>query len=166
MLHFVTYLFLFRQISIPVSSHIYSCFHTQVYCVFTHIETYLSGWMFGDPHIRTTDGKSYTYNGLGEFWLQRPTKTPEDDFFRLQGRTDIAWDSQGQPQQATVFVAFAAKDKGTGRIHVGLNEDRNGSLCHFPFSVHSSVNFIFRYIYYIVKDILPFASFISSSIST
>ena len=25
--------------------------------------------MRGDPHITTIDGKSYTFNGLGEYWL-------------------------------------------------------------------------------------------------
>jgi hypothetical protein len=26
-------------------------------------------WGFGDPHLTTLDGFSYTFNGLGEFWL-------------------------------------------------------------------------------------------------
>ena len=26
-------------------------------------------FMRGDPHITTIDGKSYTFNGLGEYWL-------------------------------------------------------------------------------------------------
>ena len=29
----------------------------------------LSAFMRGDPHITTIDGKSYTFNGLGEYWL-------------------------------------------------------------------------------------------------
>ena len=29
--------------------------------------------MRGDPHITTIDGKSYTFNGLGEYWLIHTT---------------------------------------------------------------------------------------------
>ena len=25
--------------------------------------------MRGDPHINTIDGKTYTFNGLGEYWI-------------------------------------------------------------------------------------------------
>ncbi len=30
------------------------------------------GFGQGDPHITTTDGFSYTFNGLGEYWMVRP----------------------------------------------------------------------------------------------
>ena len=29
----------------------------------------VSAFMRGDPHITTIDGKTYTFNGLGEYWL-------------------------------------------------------------------------------------------------
>jgi hypothetical protein len=25
----------------------------------------------GDPHIKTVDGKEYTFNGWGEYWLSK-----------------------------------------------------------------------------------------------
>ena len=47
-----------------------------------------------------------------------------DSTFQLQGRTDLAWDSDGNPQRATVFVAFAVKDSHAARVHVEMTEDR------------------------------------------
>ncbi|CAH1789481.1 unnamed protein product, partial [Owenia fusiformis] len=63
-------------------------------------------WFWGDPHVRTLDGKTYTFNGLGEYWLIKTT----DDYFTLQGRTSRALTSNGTATRATVFTAFAAKE--------------------------------------------------------
>ncbi len=84
----------------------------------------LAGSVIGDPHILTPDGIQYTYNGLGEFWLQKPTGSPTDEYFQLQGRTSLALDAEGNTQRATVFSAIAAKDHGTDRVHIALTEDR------------------------------------------
>ncbi|PKU39809.1 mucin-4 [Limosa lapponica baueri] len=57
---------------------------------------------FGDPHMTTLDGLTYTFNGLGDFvlLLARDAQTS----FVLQGRT-----AQTGTAQATNFVAFAAQ---------------------------------------------------------
>ena len=61
--------------------------------------------MIGDPHISTPDGFKYIFNGLGEYWLVR-----NDQAFHMQGRTDFAWDANGNPvNTATTFVGFAAQ---------------------------------------------------------
>ncbi|XP_018417073.1 PREDICTED: mucin-4 [Nanorana parkeri] len=60
------------------------------------------GWMFGDPHITTLDGFSYTFNGLGDFTLVHASDG--DITFTLQGRTE-----QTGTAQATNFKAFAVK---------------------------------------------------------
>ncbi|KAM9007522.1 mucin-4 isoform 4-T4 [Ara ararauna] len=57
---------------------------------------------FGDPHITTMDGLTYTFNGLGDFalLLARDAQTS----FVLHGRT-----ARTGMAQATNFVAFAAQ---------------------------------------------------------
>ncbi|XP_037263180.1 mucin-4 [Falco rusticolus] len=57
---------------------------------------------FGDPHITTLDGLTYTFNGLGDFVLLLASDALTS--FMLHGRT-----AQTGAAQATNFVAFAAK---------------------------------------------------------
>ncbi|XP_068880641.1 mucin-4 isoform X3 [Aphelocoma coerulescens] len=57
---------------------------------------------FGDPHITTLDGLTYTFNGLGDFVLLLASDAQTS--FILQGRT-----AQTGMAQATNFVAFAAQ---------------------------------------------------------
>ena len=66
------------------------------YCAFTH-----KAWGWGDPHITTTDGRRYTFNGLGEYVLLRTNSSD----FEFQGRTARAADSN-----ATIFSAFALSE--------------------------------------------------------
>ncbi|XP_060028196.1 mucin-4 isoform X2 [Erinaceus europaeus] len=64
------------------------------------------GWMFGDPHITTLDGHSFTFNGLGDFLLVGAQGG--NSSFQLQGRT-----AQTSSAQATNFIAFAARYSGS-----------------------------------------------------
>ncbi|XP_057887376.1 mucin-4 [Melospiza georgiana] len=57
---------------------------------------------FGDPHITTLDGLTYTFNGLGDFVLLLASDARTS--FVLHGRT-----AQTGMAQATNFVAFAAQ---------------------------------------------------------
>ncbi|XP_063193914.1 mucin-4 isoform X1 [Chroicocephalus ridibundus] len=57
---------------------------------------------FGDPHITTLDGLTYTFNGLGDFVLLLASGAQTS--FVLHGRT-----AQTGMAQATNFVAFAAQ---------------------------------------------------------
>ncbi|XP_009577143.1 PREDICTED: mucin-4 [Fulmarus glacialis] len=57
---------------------------------------------FGDPHITTLDGLTYTFNGLGDFVLLLASDAQTR--FVLHGRT-----AQTGTAQATNFVAFAAQ---------------------------------------------------------
>jgi fibulin 1/2 len=56
------------------------------------------GWIWGDPHISTLDGKQYTFNGIGEYILMKTV----NETFVLEGRTRLLENSS-----ATVFSAFA-----------------------------------------------------------
>ncbi|XP_059170016.1 mucin-4-like [Physella acuta] len=82
---------------------------------------YVSGQALGDPHIVTLDGKKYTFNGRGEYFL---IKT--DDFV-LQARTAPANTSKDVVTNATVFVAFAAKD-GNATFQVELDFTYTGMI--------------------------------------
>ena len=44
----------------------------------------------GDPHFRTFDGLSYTFNGIGEYLMlcADPDEQTAEDEFILQARTD------------------------------------------------------------------------------
>uniref|UniRef100_H0ZH21 Mucin-4 n=1 Tax=Taeniopygia guttata TaxID=59729 RepID=H0ZH21_TAEGU len=57
---------------------------------------------FGDPHLTTLDGLTYTFNGLGDFVLLLASDAQTS--FILHGRT-----AQTGMAQATNFVAFAAQ---------------------------------------------------------
>ena len=61
-------------------------------------------WAFGDPHITTLDGFTYTFNGIGEYVLARSV----DDDIEFQGRTTLVENSG-----ATAFSAFAIRHSGT-----------------------------------------------------
>ena len=56
-------------------------------------------WFWGDPHINTLDGGTYTFNGLGEYVLLRTNDTE----FEIQARTKLATPNT----TATVFSAIA-----------------------------------------------------------
>ncbi|KAK2167799.1 hypothetical protein NP493_1260g00002 [Ridgeia piscesae] len=81
----------------------------------------LIGWFYGDPHIRTLDGFEYTFNGLGEYTLIETTYGE----FTLQGRTAKVRDDNGHETDATVFGAFAARDRDSDTVHVEMTTSRN-----------------------------------------
>ncbi len=67
---------------------------------------YFPGCFFGDPHIVTLDGGSYTFNGCGEYTMV----LVEEMDYELQGRTDNALVNGTITEGGgTVFVAFAAR---------------------------------------------------------
>ena len=66
----------------------------------------LTAWGIGDPHITTLDGRSYTFNGWGEYVLLE--YAPEGDTsvkFAVQARTTTV--DETNPNAATQFSAFA-----------------------------------------------------------
>ncbi|CAD5124766.1 DgyrCDS13030 [Dimorphilus gyrociliatus] len=75
-------------------------------------------WNVGDPHIKTIDGKSFVFNGLGEYWMIK------NDNFKIQVRTLKAWNNEKKEVDATIFGAVAVQYKDTSRVTVVLNEDR------------------------------------------
>ncbi|XP_053316345.1 mucin-4 [Spea bombifrons] len=94
------------------------------------------GWMFGDPHITTLDGFSYTFNGLGEFLLLNASDSGIS--LILQGRTVQtgnasatnfdAFVAQYISSNASVKVEWYLSDNDTMTIYV------NGQVTSFTYS--------------------------------
>jgi hypothetical protein len=56
------------------------------YIMFKFLIVLVSGFMFGDPHIRTLDGAEYAFNGHGEYTLLRIYDSISGEVvFELQG---------------------------------------------------------------------------------
>jgi hypothetical protein len=93
--------------------------------ILTHAVPITTAWGYGDPHVNTLDGLTYTFNGLGEYYLMKTT----DDAFTLQARTQQAIDSQtGQATYATIYTGFAAAAGPlTDTLTVLSNADRTGN---------------------------------------
>ena len=75
--------------------------------------------MFGDPHMRTLDGYSYTFNGLGEYILT----DIDNGFFVLQARTGQPIASDDSLVNGTVFVACAAQQAGSTMVQMTMNAE-------------------------------------------
>nr|XP_022292249.1 mucin-4-like isoform X6 [Crassostrea virginica] len=78
---------------------------------------------FGDPHIGTLDGGSYTFNGYGEYTMMKINAG--DIQFELQARTDLAVSANGTTINATIFSAFVAKDQSGASMQVELSRDKD-----------------------------------------
>lgn len=61
-------------------------------------------FLFGDPHITTLDGFSYTFNGWGEYWMI------DSAVLKVQARTSPYITPEGTFGNATVFTGFVFKD--------------------------------------------------------
>ncbi|XP_078333705.1 uncharacterized protein LOC111101935 [Crassostrea virginica] len=77
---------------------------------------------FGDPHIRTLDGKLYTFNGHGEYTMIKINTSSV--FFELQARTELVSTQDGVTTNATAFSAFAAKDHTGSSIQIEMSQDK------------------------------------------
>ncbi|XP_041472640.1 mucin-4-like [Lytechinus variegatus] len=77
-------------------------------------------WFWGDPHIRTLDGRGYTFNGLGEYSMLEYTN---NDSFVLQARTGKAFNNSEPVDTGTVFTGFAAT-QGITVVEFSLNDNR------------------------------------------
>ena len=73
------------------------------------------GWLWGDPHFVTLDGRNYTFNGLGEYTMVNA----KNGHFELQARTKLAKGGG----TATVFAAAVAKEVNTSAVQVALKDE-------------------------------------------
>ena len=73
----------------------------------------------GDPHFTTWDGLTYTYNGLGEFDMSQDSNNQ----FKIQCRTSIALDKDGNKLNATVYSAVGVYVQGGAHVFAGIKND-------------------------------------------
>ncbi|KAL4229260.1 Mucin-4 [Mactra antiquata] len=74
---------------------------------------------FGDPHITTLDGYTYTFNGHAEYvLLSIPTIG-----FQIQSRTERAITSDNTLSEATIFSGFAIQSAGVWfQVEININK--------------------------------------------
>ncbi|XP_067928014.1 mucin-like protein [Watersipora subatra] len=76
---------------------------------------------FGDPHITTSDGLTYTFNGLGEYLFTNI----DNGSTIIQARTEKVVLDDGSFGQATYFSAICVKTTGLPKVQVQLNRNNN-----------------------------------------
>ena len=72
----------------------------------------------------TLDGKSYTFNGLGDYALLHGT----NDTVRIHCRTGRVPQPSGEPSNATAFTGFAFKADGGDIVQVLYDESVHGNM--------------------------------------
>ncbi|KAK6969982.1 fibrillin-3, partial [Biomphalaria glabrata] len=85
---------------------------------------FITGLALGDPHIKTLDGREYALNYLGEKIL---LKIVEQNFM-LQARTKQVVNSKGDKTNATIFIAFAAREGNYSSFQVELDAQELGMI--------------------------------------
>ncbi|CAK8690960.1 unnamed protein product [Clavelina lepadiformis] len=97
-------------------------------------------FFWGDPHLTTFDGASYTFNGLGEYYL-----VYAPDVITIQARTKRVLKEDGAESDATGFVAVVVKDhtndlSGKVLFEVDTNSTGNGIVVKVNEEIQESLN--------------------------
>ncbi|XP_076807201.1 uncharacterized protein LOC143450511 isoform X3 [Clavelina lepadiformis] len=83
----------------------------------------IPSFLWGDPHLTTFDGASYTFNGLGEYYMvYAPT------LISIQARTKRVLKDDGTESDATGFVACVVKDhtnNSSGTVQFEVDPDES-----------------------------------------
>ncbi|CAH1258735.1 SUSD2 [Branchiostoma lanceolatum] len=83
-----------------------------------------AGAVFGDPHVITLDGKSYTFNGKGEYTLLQA----DDVSLRIQVRTAQVSNAQGDLVQTTACTSVAMREGASDTVEVRLPRARESEV--------------------------------------
>ncbi|GFO00271.1 fibrillin-1 [Plakobranchus ocellatus] len=88
-----------------------------------------ASFCWGDPHMVTVDGKTFTFNNLGEFtFLNVKGMTPENVTVDIvtQARTCRIEAMNGTMSRATIWCAFALESGSGSRVQVSMQSDNGG----------------------------------------
>ncbi|XP_043926724.1 mucin-4-like [Protopterus annectens] len=97
---------------------------------------------YGDPHFTTLDGKSFTFNGLGDFILVNATD--ENTSFILEGRTN---QTSGDSYTSFIDVAAQYTSSTTNKVQFTLGSNNaiqillNGGNVSFSYSPDLQTDF-------------------------
>ncbi|GFR76121.1 latent-transforming growth factor beta-binding protein 4 [Elysia marginata] len=92
--------------------------------------SFIAAFQWGDPHMLTLDGKSFTFNNLGEFTLINVKGTTQQNVsvdIKAQARTCRALNINGTETDATVWCAFALRTTQGGSVQVSTEKDQDGT---------------------------------------
>lgn len=70
--------------------------------------------LFGDPHLITLDGLSYTFNGYGEYTVLNI----EENGFKFQARMQPLDLESGGKSRGTFLMALSLKDRESDTVQV------------------------------------------------
>ena len=83
--------------------------------------------MWGDPHMKSLDGHTFTFNGLGDYTMVRLQNSPSG--FNLQARLSKAVvNGTGEVPKAAVFSGFCVKDGEGAQVEIYMNV--TSKLCY------------------------------------
>ena len=104
---------------------------------------FFSAFTYGDPHIRTLDGHTYTFNGIGDYILFTVKNSSEFIIHSRMSKARVNSNSSITASRATVFSGFAMKTD-------------QGALVEFYLNVTSKTIFSAIFIAYLnqVKDFI------------
>ena len=107
---------------------IHACIHT---CIHAYIDLIRSSviafpctfiaFTFGDPHIQTLDGHTYTFNGIGDYILFSVKNSTEFIIHSRMSKAQFLRNSSLTESRATVFSAFAMKTDQGALVELYLN---------------------------------------------
>ena len=83
--------------------------------------SFILAFTFGDPHIRTLDGHTYTFNGVGDYILFTVKNSTEFIIHSRMSKARISQNSSISESKATVFSGFAMKTDQGALVEFYLN---------------------------------------------
>ena len=87
----------------------------------TAFNSFLSAFTFGDPHIRTLDGHTYTFNGIGDYVLFSVKNSTKFIIHSRMSKARVSQNASLSESKATVFSAFAMKSDQGALVEFYMN---------------------------------------------
>ena len=83
--------------------------------------SFLLAFTFGDPHIRTLDGHTYTFNGIGDYILFSIKNSTEFVIHSRMSKARVSQTASMSESKATVFSAFAMTSNQGALVEFYMN---------------------------------------------
>ena len=83
--------------------------------------SFLLAFTFGDPHIRTLDSHTYTFNGIGDYVLFSVKNSSKFIIHSRMSKARVSQNASLSESKATVFSAFAIKSDQGALVEFYMN---------------------------------------------